>query len=300
MNLRVRGPDGQTTLSGAKPGQSVSSLLRMHNLSDNHLLSVISAVFSAAGLDPAMTVGKFQQELADRLGVPPHNQEVLAGFPPKLLQVSGSMLSRLHVTVCMSCVTRHVLFATRHTHCCSSVHDDVLSLQLSNARAEVSIATLGLASGDTVVVRRVASTTPSAPAASAPNGSAALPIMQDDTAAQVQRDALPVTQAWVFSTLHCTAVTLCSKWLGCMYHTPPGCNEHHHELLGICPDQHPSLASHLASHQTPSGLPLVSALQLPVTSCLVSTHPAHLSVVYHSCACICRGSEQWHKRLQCL
>lgn len=54
MNLRCRGPDGQTTLSG---------------------------------LDPEMTVAAFQELLASRLGVPIAHQELLAGFPPKPVQM---------------------------------------------------------------------------------------------------------------------------------------------------------------------------------------------------------------------
>ncbi|DBA66211.1 TPA: hypothetical protein ACH3X2_002587 [Trebouxia sp. C0005] len=54
MNLRCRGPDGQTTLSG---------------------------------LDPEMTVAAFQELLASRLGVPIAYQELLAGFPPKSVQM---------------------------------------------------------------------------------------------------------------------------------------------------------------------------------------------------------------------
>ena len=44
-------------------------------------------VMTLAGLDPEMTVAAFQELLASRLSVPAVYQELLAGFPPKLVQV---------------------------------------------------------------------------------------------------------------------------------------------------------------------------------------------------------------------
>lgn len=58
MNLRCRGPDGQATLTG---------------------------------LDPAMKIADFQELLANRLGVPVNVQELLAGFPPKPVQVCSAI-----------------------------------------------------------------------------------------------------------------------------------------------------------------------------------------------------------------
>lgn len=54
MNLRARGPNGQATLTG---------------------------------VEPTTAVAEFQLLLESKLGVPINNQEILAGFPPKLLQL---------------------------------------------------------------------------------------------------------------------------------------------------------------------------------------------------------------------
>lgn len=67
-NLRVRGPGGQATL--------------------------------AASADTA--VSELQQQITQKLGVPAYLQELLGGFPPKLLQVRHDMvaqfmLAALHV-----------------------------------------------------------------------------------------------------------------------------------------------------------------------------------------------------------
>ncbi|KAL0050495.1 hypothetical protein WJX82_000792 [Trebouxia sp. C0006] len=91
MNLRCRGPDGQTTLSG---------------------------------LDPEMTVAAFQELLASRLGVPIAYQELLAGFPPK-------------------------------------------SVQMPAEASAVALSSLNLANGDTVVLRRLASSSAAAATQSA-------------------------------------------------------------------------------------------------------------------------------------
>ena len=42
---------------------------------------------AAAGVDPATTVQQFQELLLEKTGVSPAAQEVLAGFPPRPLQV---------------------------------------------------------------------------------------------------------------------------------------------------------------------------------------------------------------------
>ena len=54
-----------------------------------HVLTVRSSHFwcSCSGVEPTTTVAAFQALLADRLGVPIACQELLAGFPPKLIQV---------------------------------------------------------------------------------------------------------------------------------------------------------------------------------------------------------------------
>lgn len=92
-----------------------------------------------------MTVAAFQQEVANRLSVPPPNQELLAGFPPKLLQV----------------IQRPVRVDKDCLHCPATYTATCCVLQIPQNPAEMSISALGLATGDTVVVRRVASATPS-------------------------------------------------------------------------------------------------------------------------------------------
>lgn len=54
LTLRCRGPSGQATISGASTDMSVS---------------------------------EFQNIVAEKTGVAPHRQEILAGFPPKVLEV---------------------------------------------------------------------------------------------------------------------------------------------------------------------------------------------------------------------
>lgn len=55
-SIRARGPGGQAVLSGLAPDTRVDAL---------------------------------QQQLSEKLGIPPERQELLGGFPPKTLQVRG-------------------------------------------------------------------------------------------------------------------------------------------------------------------------------------------------------------------
>ncbi|DBB01392.1 hypothetical protein WJX77_010639 [Trebouxia sp. C0004] len=91
MNLRCRGPDGQTTLSG---------------------------------LDPEMTVAAFQELLASRLGVPLAYQELLAGFPPKSVQMpaeaSSVALSSLMLANGDTLVVRRLPSSAAATHSAAS------------------------------------------------------------------------------------------------------------------------------------------------------------------------------------
>ena len=88
MNLRCRGPDGQVTLSGTVCITYAHTMYKRLPFATNTASGCPLISSRTAGLDPAMTAAAFQQELAHRLGVPPLNQELLAGFPPKLLQVT--------------------------------------------------------------------------------------------------------------------------------------------------------------------------------------------------------------------
>ena len=92
MNLRCRGPDGQVTLSS---------------------------------LDPAMTVAAFQELLVNRLSIPTECQELLAGFPPKPLQVSIADTA-LNLTA-----SRVVFCFCAHSCCCTETL--ILCLILLNA-----------------------------------------------------------------------------------------------------------------------------------------------------------------------
>ncbi|DBB01393.1 TPA: hypothetical protein ACH3X1_000060 [Trebouxia sp. C0004] len=168
MNLRCRGPDGQTTLSG---------------------------------LDPEMTVAAFQELLASRLGVPLAYQELLAGFPPKSVQ--ARIVCNIELAF-MRCCTKerqldahkqintnliqfmsvrktsfHKIFAMQPIFSmCGS-----LLLQMPAEASSVALSSLMLANGDTLVVRRLPSSAAATHSAASTTAPSSAPTSSTEAAA---------------------------------------------------------------------------------------------------------------------
>ena len=53
------------------------------------MLKTDAAAPGTAEIEPSSSIAEFQQLLAEKSGVQPHEQELLSGFPPRPLQLPG-------------------------------------------------------------------------------------------------------------------------------------------------------------------------------------------------------------------
>ncbi len=163
-----------------------------------------------------MSVAAFQELLASRLGVPIASQELLSGFPPKSVQ---ARLVHNIAFAFMHCCTTECQFHAHHQTKTSSVQNLIhftsvqktcfhkiqamrctismcasVLLQMPAEASAVALSSLNLANGDTVVLRRLASSAAATASAALTTAPGSAPTASSEAAAASISTSVPEPQ----------------------------------------------------------------------------------------------------------
>jgi hypothetical protein len=134
---------------------------------------------------PETHISQLQQQIEEKLGVPVHLQELLGGFPPKLLQVRQHDMVALVMPSALHARLLAMYTIQLFTSCVSGICDSSIGKQRARHRPgqqattaacnrpfpvqvtdpSATISSVGIANGDSLTVRQAAAPAPAAPAA---------------------------------------------------------------------------------------------------------------------------------------